>query len=394
MMLPSAEAVLSTPLPSISIATDILVNAPTSFSESSATSPSQWLFLIWMGGTLFLLLRDVTSYVRLSLHLRAFSSPLVVDDLQFAQTARVRLFSQPDNDLPPMTFGFFSPKVFIPKHISDDAQKLPLVLDHELAHVRNHDFLLSFLERQFSHLLWFVPTVRLFADHINYLRELRCDMNVVLNRNPKHYAQLLLSVVEVNKNQTLVPAFASSYTHLKKRITMLTIERNTTYARLIKLMALFSGLFLMLIACDQMVSLGDGVELDASEMKMNSTDKAGTIYDKMPRPIGGLSALQSLISYPEIALKENVEARILVKFNVASDGSIQDVSTETFTIYGDTMLGPLYSSIEQAMKQAAEEAITKLEFKPAEIDGKPVTAEMRIPIVFKLPAKPEAASGE
>lgn len=390
MLFPSAENALPEAFPTISFSTDILVGAPESITESSSFGAINWFLIIWVGVAFLLVLRDLISYLRLSFRLGSLSTVLQNDDLSLVANSSVRLFTQSDNDLPPMTFGFLSPRIYIPDHISADSNKLPLVLDHELAHVRNHDFLFSFLERQWSHLLWFVPTVRLFTDHINYLRELRCDMNVVSNRNAKHYAELLLSVVEVNKNQTLVPAFASSYTHLKKRITMLTIERDTTYARLIKLLALFSGLFLMLIACDQMVSLGDGVELDASEMKIGMADSIHVVVDTPPQMIGGFSSLGKLIEYPQDARAEGVQGRVMVTFVVDEEGIPTNINTPT----NKDIPGLTKSTADPRLVVAALDAVEKVRFTPGEHQGKPVKVRFALPVVFIIQSESEATSGE
>lgn len=93
---------------------------------------------------------------------------------------------------------------------------------------------------------------------------------------------------------------------------------------------------------------------------------------------GGVKALMEFINtnikYPADALKESIQGKVYVSFNVYTNGEIIDVK----------VIRGLYPSMN-----AEAIRVVKLmpNWIPGEIDGKPAKTLMRIPIVFSIAKK-------
>jgi len=90
---------------------------------------------------------------------------------------------------------------------------------------------------------------------------------------------------------------------------------------------------------------------------------------------GGASALYKIISenlvYPEDAVENGIEGKVIVKFVVDVDGTVRDISIERGVAGG------------QSLEQAAIDVCKKFpKFKPAMQNGKPVKTYFLLPIVF------------
>ncbi|PIQ62279.1 MAG: energy transducer TonB [Bacteroidetes bacterium CG12_big_fil_rev_8_21_14_0_65_60_17] len=94
------------------------------------------------------------------------------------------------------------------------------------------------------------------------------------------------------------------------------------------------------------------------------------IVEEMPELIGGLSALQKKIRYPEIAKKAGVEGRVFLQFVVDEQGNV---------------VNPVVTrGIGAGCDEEAIRAIQSAKFTPGMQRGKPVKVKMSLPITFKL----------
>lgn len=92
--------------------------------------------------------------------------------------------------------------------------------------------------------------------------------------------------------------------------------------------------------------------------------------EQMPEPIGGISAIQKKIVYPEIAKRAGVQGRVYVKAFVDEGGNVQKAE--------------VIKGIGAGCDEAAIKAVLKTKFKPGKQRGKPVRVQVSIPILFKL----------
>ncbi len=92
--------------------------------------------------------------------------------------------------------------------------------------------------------------------------------------------------------------------------------------------------------------------------------------DKQPEPIGGIEAILKNVVYPQSAKEANIQGKVLIKAIIDEKGNVAETE--------------VINSIQKDCDQAAVDAIKKTKFTPATKDGKPVIAEVVIPIMFKL----------
>jgi len=97
--------------------------------------------------------------------------------------------------------------------------------------------------------------------------------------------------------------------------------------------------------------------------------------EQMPAPIGGISAIQKNVRYPEIAKRAGIEGRVFVKAYIDSTGTV--AKTE------------LLRGIGGGCDEEAMSAVKKVKFKPGLQRGKPVNVQVTVPILFKLDNTPE-----
>jgi TonB family protein len=92
--------------------------------------------------------------------------------------------------------------------------------------------------------------------------------------------------------------------------------------------------------------------------------------EEMPMPVGGILAIQQNIKYPELAKRANIQGRVFVKALVDKNGDV--VHTE------------IIRGIGGGCNESAMEAVKATKFLPARAQGKPVNAQVIVPILFKL----------
>jgi len=92
--------------------------------------------------------------------------------------------------------------------------------------------------------------------------------------------------------------------------------------------------------------------------------------EQMPEPIGGMSAIQAGIKYPEIAKRAGIQGRVFVKAFIDSTGTV--VKAE------------IIKGIGAGCDETAMEAVKNVKFIPGKQRGKSVNTQVTVPILFKL----------
>lgn len=93
-------------------------------------------------------------------------------------------------------------------------------------------------------------------------------------------------------------------------------------------------------------------------------------YDSPPTPIGGFSAIQKKLKYPELARKAGIEGKVMLQL----------------LILDSAKLGP-YKVLESPLDlftEAAYKAVSEVKWKPATRDGSPCTVWVAVPIIFRF----------
>lgn len=114
-------------------------------------------------------------------------------------------------------------------------------------------------------------------------------------------------------------------------------------------------------------------ELTVTEAKASNGDSPIFMYvEQMPDFRGDLTKyIDTSLRYPEQALKDGVEGRVIIKFVVNEDGSISDISI-----------------VRGVSKECDAEAARVIKgmphWKPGMQNGKAVKVFFTIPIIFRL----------
>ena len=111
---------------------------------------------------------------------------------------------------------------------------------------------------------------------------------------------------------------------------------------------------------------------------MYASDKVYEKADVPPQYPGGINALMEYMSsnihYPEACVKEKVEGRVMVSFVVDKDGNV-------------TRPQVVKSPDVRLSAEAVRVIMAMTKWKPARLDGKPVSMKVTAPIMFALKGK-------
>jgi periplasmic protein TonB len=114
---------------------------------------------------------------------------------------------------------------------------------------------------------------------------------------------------------------------------------------------------------------------DTREQVIKPDDTPFISVQEMPEYPGGLSELMryigSTISYPDEAIANNIQGRVILKFVVNTDGSVDRIQ--------------IIKGIDTSLDNEAVRVIKTLNrFKPGKQDGIPVPVWYTIPVLFRL----------
>lgn len=215
-------------------------------TRTAQTSPDPWLdpslrnavgvvaAAVWMTGTLLLLVRWTTRWVRLRRVIQR-STPLVsgreVEILRQVQASRrdetaLQMVTL-DSALEPGVIGTARPILLWPASISArlDDRQIAAIFEHELAHVRRQDNLTATLHMLIEAVFWFHPLVWWIGARLVDERERACDEAVLDGgSSPDGYAEGILRTCEYYLEAPLPCVTGVTGADLKKRIE--TIMRN------------------------------------------------------------------------------------------------------------------------------------------------------------------------
>ena len=112
----------------------------------------------------------------------------------------------------------------------------------------------------------------------------------------------------------------------------------------------------------------DFIELPPKKITMRREVEKSII--KKPVLVGGLTKFQKNIEYPRKALKDNIQGRVIIRFTVDQKGYVRDPE--------------ILKGVRNDIDKEALRAISKSRFKPARKNGKPITVEHLISILFQI----------
>jgi len=253
-----------------------VVQSPLEFtaSASSTAETLAWLtpsfvagilFIIAVGISLILLIRFAASYLQLhrfrkNLPAIALSSLEQLSDQNRSLVGKINkkvTLAFGDDNFSPFTFGWKNPVIVIPQTFREDADKLNMIVGHELIHIRRGDYQLHLLQSFIQALFGFHPLVHIISTQAENYREISCDQEVLYETriSPKSYANLLVNLLPFSaKDVSPSIAMAVSNSNIKTRIkTMSTFKiHKTSYTRSFLFLLMLTIGMILPIACSDL----------------------------------------------------------------------------------------------------------------------------------------------
>ena len=206
-------------------------DAPVASWTLSATESKQLMpgiVAIWLAGVLAFSVRLFGAW-RFTARLRKLSHSAPGEWQQILEniatrvgTASVRLLVSSLVDVPTV-IGWLRPAILVPVEFLTGmpVEHIDVLLAHELAHIRRHDYLASILQSIAEAVLFYHPAVWWISEQIRAERELCCDdLAVAAGGDVLIYARALASL-EANRPSRLNPALAANGGSLLNRIRRL-----------------------------------------------------------------------------------------------------------------------------------------------------------------------------
>jgi len=300
-------------------------------------------------------------------------------------------FYQSDYEHSPFVTGLFRHRIILPKSWTswpDDHRNA--VIAHELAHIRQYDYIVNIMQVLAQAVNFFNPLAWILNKKLSQYSEWSCDDHAVRNRGVDRvkYTQLLVGTAEriilpVNAYSVL-PSFSDSHNNLKQRVRyQLDRAGRTGRAFTMKNIAILCAAALLLFAFSWYCSNEPSniVSPDIQEKTASAQEQVSDVEQQMtpeflpfedqPKIIGGMAALQKKVQYPEIAKRAGIEGLVLIQTLVDTDG--RPVEFKVTKSLGNN-----------GCDEAAIEAIRLIKFIPAKLNGQAVPFRINIPIRFQL----------
>lgn len=301
---------------------EIVVGSEVAETGSRVFVLSEWIGYLYLAGVVVLLVRLVV---------QAFSLYRLIVRMPEKEINGVRVKCLNDPSGP---FSFFGWIFMNPAAVKED--EISEILTHEMAHVKQHHSVDVLLAEMVSICCWMNPFAWLLKREVRLNLEFLADRKVMeAGFATKSYQYHLLGLA-YNHKYGLSNNF--NFSHLKQRIIMMN-KKKSNAAGHIKYALFVLPAFALLVAgnisCSQDASQTEDakeevvapVSPEAKEAPADSTAKEEVfmVAEQMPEYPGGmkemLKFLQENVKYPENAMKNNVQGRVIVQFVVEKDGT-------------------------------------------------------------------------
>ena len=333
---------------------------------------SEWIGYLYLAGVLVLLVR---------LAIQAFSLYRLIVRLPEKEINGVRVKCLNDPSGP---FSFFGWIFLNPATVKKD--ELDEILTHEVAHVKQRHSVDVLLAEMVSICCWINPFAWLLKREVRLNLEFLADRKVMeAGFATKSYQYHLLGLA-YNHKYGLSNNF--NFSHLKQRIIMMN-KKKSNAAGHIKYALFVLPAFALLVAgnisCSQDASQTEDakeevvapVSPEAKEAPADSTAKEEVfmVAEQMPEYPGGmkemLKFLQENVKYPENAMKNNVQGRVIVQFVVEKDGTPTEFK--------------VLRSVDPDLDAEALRVMKAMpKWKPGMQKGQVVRVKFTVPVSFKL----------
>lgn len=351
---------------------EIVVGSEVAETGSRVFVLSEWIGYLYLAGVVVLLVRLVV---------QAFSLYRLIVRMPEKEINGVRVKCLNDPSGP---FSFFGWIFMNPATVKED--ELDEILTHEMAHVKQHHSVDVLLAEMVSICCWMNPFAWLLKREVRLNLEFLADRKVMeAGFATKSYQYHLLGLA-YNHKYGLSNNF--NFSHLKQRIIMMN-KKKSNAAGHIKYALFVLPAFALLVAgnisCSQDASQTEDakeevvapVSPEAKEAPADSTAKEEVfmVVEQMPEYPGGmkemLKFLQENVKYPENAMKNNVQGRVIVQFVVEKDGTPTEFK--------------VLRSVDPDLDAEALRVMKAMpKWKPGMQKGQVVRVKFTVPVSFKL----------
>lgn len=351
---------------------EIVVGSEVAETGSRVFVLSEWIGYLYLAGVVVLLVRLVV---------QAFSLYRLIVRMPEKEINGVRVKCLNDPSGP---FSFFGWIFMNPAAVKED--EISEILTHEMAHVKQHHSVDVLLAEMVSICCWMNPFAWLLKREVRLNLEFLADRKVMeAGFATKSYQYHLLGLA-YNHKYGLSNNF--NFSHLKQRIIMMN-KKKSNAAGHIKYALFVLPAFALLVAgnisCSQDASQTEDakeevvapVSPEAKEAPADSTAKEEVfmVAEQMPEFPGGmkemLKFLQENVKYPENAMKNNVQGRVIVQFVVEKDGTPTEFK--------------VLRSVDPDLDAEALRVMKAMpKWKPGMQKGQVVRVKFTVPVSFKL----------
>ncbi|WP_317345262.1 M56 family metallopeptidase [Phocaeicola plebeius] len=333
---------------------------------------SEWIGYLYLAGVVALLVR---------LAVQAFSLYRLIVRMPEKEINGVCVKCLNDPSGP---FSFFGWIFMNPAAVKED--EISEILTHEMAHVKQYHSVDVLLAEMVSICCWMNPFAWLLKREVRLNLEFLADRKVMeAGFATKSYQYHLLGLA-YNHKYGLSNNF--NFSHLKQRIIMMNKKKSNAVGH-IKYALFVLPAFALLVAgnisCSQDASQTEDakeevvapVSPEAKEAPADSTAKEEVfmVAEQMPEYPGGmkemLKFLQENVKYPENAMKNNVQGRVIVQFVVEKDGTPTEFK--------------VLRSVDPDLDAEALRVMKAMpKWKPGMQKGQVVRVKFTVPVSFKL----------
>ena len=349
---------------------EIVVGSEAAETGNRVLVLSEWIGYLYLAGVLVLLVR---------LAIQAFSLYRLIVRMPEKEINGVRVKCLNDPSGP---FSFFGWIFLNPAIVKKD--ELDEILTHEVAHVKQRHSVDVLLAEMVSICCWMNPFAWLLKREVRLNLEFLADRKVMeAGFATKSYQYHLLGLA-YNHKYGLSNNF--NFSHLKQRIIMMN-KKKSNGAGHIKYALFVLPAFALLVAGNISCSQGASEKQDAKEETVApdsvvavptdsvAKDEVFMVAEQMPEFPGGmkelLKFLQDNLKYPESAMKNNLQGRVIVQFVVEKDGTPTEFN--------------VVRSVDPDLDAEALRVLqTMPKWKPGMQRGEVVRVKFTVPVSFKL----------
>ncbi len=276
--------------------------------------------------------------------------------------------------------------IFLNSRLNDDESKE--IIRHEENHLIRKHFIDIILIEVIRVIQWFNPALYMFDRSLRAVHEYQADQGCLkAGVTIASYQSLIINQVFRSKIFNLTNSF-SNPSMVRKRMLMMTKKRTPSLANLKLLMTIpVTGIIFLAVSAYTEIPDPSQNNVSTDTYQTNLVDNGlnqietmpetepFSLVDEMPVFPGGESELITFIAkntiYPEVAKTNNIQGRVIVRFCVNENGTIDRIS--------------VLKSVSPELDQEAVRVIETLpEFKPGRNAGKSVPVWYMLPITFAL----------